>query len=72
MIIGHTDSDGDSQANQRLSQKRAEAVKDYVLSHFSIPDYNLQTEGKGESAPVADNSTEEGKTKNRRVEFKKI
>jgi outer membrane protein OmpA-like peptidoglycan-associated protein len=72
MIIGHTDSDGDSQANQRLSQKRAEAVKDYVLSHFSIPDYNLQTEGKGESAPVDDNSTEEGKTKNRRVEFKKI
>ncbi len=71
-IIGHTDSDGDSKANLTLSQKRAAAVKQYLTSNFSIPDASLQTDGKGESSPVADNATSEGKAQNRRVEFKKL
>ena len=71
-IIGHTDSDGDSKANLTLSEKRALAVKKYLLSKFSINDSNLQTEGKGEGEPVSENATAEGKAKNRRVEFKKI
>ena len=69
-IIGHTDSDGDSKANLKLSEKRAASVKAYLASKFNLQ--NLQTEGKGESEPVADNTTTEGKAQNRRVEFKKI
>ncbi len=72
MIIGHTDSDGDDNANLSLSQKRAASVKSYLTSNFNIPAGNLQTDGKGENDPVSDNSTEAGKSKNRRVEFKKI
>ena len=69
-IIGHTDSDGDSKANLKLSEKRAASVKAYLASKFNLQ--NLQTEGKGESEPVADNTTTEGKAQNRRVEFKKM
>ncbi|WP_130735113.1 OmpA family protein [Flavobacterium sp. J27] len=71
-IIGHTDSDGDSKTNLVLSQKRAQAVQNYFIQHFSINEKALQTDGKGENEPVADNKTAEGKAENRRVEFKKI
>jgi len=72
MIIGHTDSDGDNQANLVLSQNRAASVKTYLVSNFNIPAGKLQTDGKGENQPVGDNSSPEGKAKNRRVEFKKL
>ena len=72
MIIGHTDSDGDTKANLTLSQKRAASVKAYLIKNFRIAEANIQTDGKGESAPVADNNTADGKAKNRRVEFKKL
>lgn len=71
-IIGHTDSDGDDNANNTLSKKRAEAVKITLNKEFSIDTARLQADGKGESQPVADNKTPEGKANNRRVEFVKI
>lgn len=72
MIIGHTDGDGKEADNQKLSEKRAESVKNYLVSKFGIEASRMQTSGKGESQPLGDNATEEGKAQNRRVEFKKI
>jgi OmpA-OmpF porin, OOP family len=75
MVIatGHTDSIGTEQYNQRLSERRAEAVKQYLVSK-GIPASKITTIGKGESQPVATNKTKEGRQKNRRVdiEFKGV
>ncbi len=71
-VVGHTSSDGDDQANMELSNKRAAAVKDLLVNEFAIDASRLQTEGKGETQPVADNKTREGKMLNRRVEFIKL
>lgn len=67
-IEGHTDSDGTETYNQELSQKRATAVK-AALVKKGIAKERLRSKGMGESKPVANNATEEGKAKNRRVEF---
>ena len=67
-IIGHTDSSGDANKNTVLSQERATAVQNYLVSK-SISVDRLSTAGKGSSQPVADNSTVEGRKKNRRIEF---
>ncbi|MFT4062190.1 MAG: OmpA family protein [Edaphocola sp.] len=72
IIIGHTDADGDENANQKLSEQRAASVKDYLVSKFGISSSKIMTTGKGESEPVAENKTENGKKQNRRVEFKKL
>ena len=71
-IIGHTDSDGSDTANMKLSKERANAVKQALVSIYKISGNRLQTDGKGESTPVSDNNTSNGKAKNRRVEFVKI
>lgn len=71
-IIGHTDADGDASANLALSKKRAEAVKSALVNEFKIDASRLETDGKGESDPVGDNKTAEGKAQNRRVEFVKM
>ncbi len=71
-VIGHTSSDGDDNANMELSKKRAAAVKDMLVSEFAIDAARLEAEGKGETQPVADNKTKEGKMLNRRVEFIKL
>lgn len=67
-IIGHTDSSGDANKNTVLSQQRAAAVQNYLVSK-SITADRLSTEGKGSSQPVADNTTADGRKKNRRIEF---
>lgn len=72
LIIGHTDSDGSVEANQKLSEERAKSVKNYLISKFGINPNRLITSGKGESEPIASNDTEDGKKQNRRVEFKKL
>ncbi len=71
-IIGHTDADGSDDANMRLSKKRADAVKDALISIYNVASDRLQTEGKGETEPVGDNKTADGKAQNRRVVFVKI
>ncbi|WJJ96295.1 OmpA family protein [Algibacter luteus] len=71
-IIGHTDADGTEASNLQLSQARAEAVKNALIEVYKISGSRLQTDGKGESEPVEDNSTSDGKAQNRRVEFVKI
>ena len=68
-IIGHTDSDGDDATNLKLSQQRADAVKDILVNQYHIDESKLSTEGRGETQPIADNKSAEGKAQNRRVEF---
>ncbi|MGB5555903.1 MAG: OmpA family protein, partial [Flavobacteriaceae bacterium] len=68
-IVGHTDADGDDAKNMELSKKRAEAVKNILVSVYNIDSTRLQTDGKGESEPMGDNSSPDGKAQNRRVEF---
>lgn len=70
-IIGHTDSDGDDKLNLALSKKRAESVKEALINEFGIDASRMETDGKGETQPVAPNTTPEGKAQNRRVEFVK-
>ena len=72
MIEGHTDADGQEDTNLVLSQKRALAVKEALVSVYGIDGSRLQTDGKGETEPVGDNTTPDGKAQNRRVVFKKI
>lgn len=68
MISGHTDAVGSEESNQQLSENRAKAVMKYLISN-GIANNRIKSEGLGESKPVADNNTEEGKQLNRRVEF---
>ena len=72
IAVGHTDSVGSDAYNQKLSIKRAEAVKAYLVSNGGIEASRVYTEGKGKKQPVADNKTAEGRTKNRRVEIEVV
>jgi SH3 domain-containing YSC84-like protein 1 len=67
-VEGYTDNVGDKDANQKLSEKRATAVANWLADH-GVERGRLSVEGYGESKPVADNSTPEGRAKNRRVEL---
>ena len=71
-IIGHTDSDGDDAKNLDLSRRRALSVKNTLVNQFGIDASRIQTDGKGETEPLAPNTTSESKAKNRRVEFIKL
>ncbi|PYE77807.1 outer membrane protein OmpA [Xylophilus ampelinus] len=71
IAVGHTDSVGTDAYNQKLSVRRAEAVKAYLVSK-GIESNRVYTEGKGEKQPVADNKTAEGRAKNRRVEIEVV
>lgn len=68
-ISAHTDSKGSDEYNLQLSQKRAESVVQYLINKGINPE-RLIAKGYGESMPVADNETEEGRALNRRVEMK--
>jgi len=71
IAVGHTDSVGSDSYNQRLSIRRSEAVKSYLVSK-GVEKNRVYTEGKGEKQPVADNKTAEGRAKNRRVEIEVV
>ena len=71
IAVGHTDSIGTVEYNQKLSVRRAEAVKSYLVSK-GIEKNRVYTEGKGKKQPVADNKTAEGRAKNRRVEIEVV
>src|SRR6056297_2175132 len=67
-VVGHTDSRGDEAYNQKLSERRADAVVDYLVSK-GVSRSSLSSSGKGESEPMASNDTEDGRAQNRRVEL---
>lgn len=67
-VEGHTDSVGTDAYNQRLSERRAQAVRDVLVNQYGVEANRLEAIGYGESRPVADNATEEGRAINRRVE----
>ncbi len=67
-IQGHTDSSGKKAQNKRISQKRANAVKTYLIDR-GVPKESLTAVGYGQEKPIATNDTKEGRIKNRRVEF---
>jgi len=71
IAVGHTDAIGTDAYNQKLSVRRANSVKKYLISK-GIDANRIYVEGKGESQPVADNKTAEGRAKNRRVEIEVI
>jgi OOP family OmpA-OmpF porin len=71
-IVGHTDSDGDDAKNLDLSKRRALSVKNALSTEYGIEALRIETDGKGETVPIAPNSTGEGKAKNRRVELIKL
>ena len=68
-IGGHTDSGGSEQANQVISEKRAQSAKKYIQDKFNIPESRMVIKGYGSQKPIADDKTKEGQAKNRRVEF---
>ncbi len=68
-IEGHTDNVGSEQYNNNLSQKRADAVKNYLVEK-GIAESRLKSRGYGFTKPIADNSTEEGRAKNRRTQIR--
>ncbi len=68
IIEGHTDSRGKDVYNQQLSERRAKAVREYLIANYPIEAKRLIAVGKGERMPVADNATEAGRAENRRVE----
>ncbi|KAF1016772.1 MAG: Peptidoglycan-binding protein ArfA [Stenotrophomonas maltophilia] len=69
LIIGHTDNVGQRESNLTLSHARALAVKNYMVSK-SIPNSHMDVLGKGPDEPVADNASDDGRQRNRRIEFK--
>ncbi|SCK47328.1 MULTISPECIES: outer membrane protein OmpA [unclassified Variovorax] len=71
IAVGHTDWIGTKEYNQKLSVRRAEAVKAYLVSK-GIEKNRVYTEGKGKTQPIADNRTAEGRAKNRRVEIEVV
>ncbi len=68
-IEGHTDSYGGDAANLALSQKRADAVKKYLVANLRIDPSMVEAVGYGETRPVANNETKEGRAKNRRIDI---
>ena len=67
-VVGHTDSTGEASYNQRLSERRAQAVVEYLVSQ-GIPADRIYSEGKGEASPIDSNSTADGQARNRRTEI---
>jgi len=69
LIVGHTDNQGDIEANLALSQKRAQAVVEALAGKYGIPVARLSARGVSSFAPVSSNASEEGRARNRRVEM---
>ena len=69
IIEGHTDSQGDDQLNQKLSQQRADSIKQYMINAMRIQSYRIIATGFGETRPVANNETALGREKNRRIDI---
>ncbi|KUJ74400.1 hypothetical protein AVO42_03045 [Thiomicrospira sp. XS5] len=70
LLTGYTDSRGSSQSNMKLSWNRAKSAKDYMIQNFNYDNGKIFINGQGESHPVAENNSRQGRQKNRRIEFK--
>ena len=70
VVEGHTDSFGGDESNMSLSEARAQAVGGYMISELAIPSYRIAAEGFGETRPIANNETEQGRTRNRRIDIR--
>lgn len=70
-VLGHTDSVGSDAVNQRLSEQRAQSVSNYLTAH-GVQSARIEARGVGKQFPIADNSTESGRAKNRRVEIRLV
>ena len=68
-VVGYTDSRGSDKYNLALSQRRADAVKKYLVDNGHVKPEMITAEGKGKTDPVGDNKTEEGREQNRRTDF---
>jgi outer membrane protein OmpA-like peptidoglycan-associated protein len=71
-IGGHTDAIGSEKPNLKLSEKRADSAKKYIIDKFNISDGRMIVKGYRDTRPITDNKTPEGRSKNRRVDFKLI
>jgi OOP family OmpA-OmpF porin len=71
VAVGHTDSTGTESYNQKLSERRAQAVKEFLLSQ-ALPADRMYSQGKGESQPLASNANRQGRAENRRVEVEVV
>jgi OmpA-OmpF porin, OOP family len=69
MVTGHTDNQGSADYNQHLSQLRADAIVTTLVNTYSIASNRLEAKGMGSTSPIADNDTDDGRKKNRRVEL---
>jgi outer membrane protein OmpA-like peptidoglycan-associated protein len=69
VVQGHTDSHGADSTNQGLSQQRADAVRRYIESNMGLPAWRVDAVGYGETKPVANNETAEGRARNRRIDI---
>lgn len=72
IVAGYTDNTGSTDYNQGLSERRAQAVANYLLAHHGISSTQLIMQGYGETKPIASNATESGQALNRRVEFIRV
>jgi len=68
VISGHTDARGNDASNQKLSEERAQAVREYLLANMDVESSRMEAVGYGESEPIATNETESGREKNRRID----
>ncbi len=69
VVEGHTDTSGGSKSNMRLSEKRAEAVANFIITSLNVPSYRVKALGYGDTRPVANNKTNEGRARNRRIDI---
>ncbi|MEJ2052961.1 MAG: OmpA family protein [Calditrichaceae bacterium] len=69
LIEGHTDALGSPETNKFLSEKRAEAVKEYLLANMDLKDQQITHYGLGDQRPIASNKTVDGRAKNRRIDI---
>ena len=69
-MVGHADTSGADEVNQAASRERAEKARDYLVETHGIDAARITTAGAGSSLPIADNGTEEGRLRNRRVEIR--
>ncbi len=68
-VEGHTDAQGRAKTNLALSEERAQAIKTYMTDAMRIPEFRIRASGSGDTRPIANNKTDEGRARNRRIDL---